>query len=227
MDKKPLIGVSICAVVLLVLASLSNVVGYQSVKSTNQQMIKEEINQKELLFQTIVDMANDKEIRDVIIESQGMTLFNPIVKTPLSLFPALTKKQLYFVYYLGMSLSKTICMTRMASLVKENLFSTTEIKEKINSILRNNVRLNKEVEQLSLLNCSCSESASIEPFPILCGVLFLLFAGTFSLAYFLANTANISDFLEFFGLIFITIAYLTYYIAEQIIGCRFPNLFFP
>jgi hypothetical protein len=34
MDKKPLIGVSICAIVLLVLSSLSNVVGYQSVKST-------------------------------------------------------------------------------------------------------------------------------------------------------------------------------------------------
>ena len=34
MDKKPLIGVSICAVVLLVLGSLSNVVGYQSVKTT-------------------------------------------------------------------------------------------------------------------------------------------------------------------------------------------------
>ena len=34
MKKNPLIGVSICAVVLLVLGSLSNVVGYQSVKST-------------------------------------------------------------------------------------------------------------------------------------------------------------------------------------------------
>jgi len=34
MDKKPLIGVSICAVVLLVLGSLTNVVGYQPVKST-------------------------------------------------------------------------------------------------------------------------------------------------------------------------------------------------
>jgi hypothetical protein len=33
MDKKPLIGVSIIAVILLVLGSLSNVVGYQSVKS--------------------------------------------------------------------------------------------------------------------------------------------------------------------------------------------------
>jgi hypothetical protein len=34
MDKKPLIGVSILTMVLLVLASLCNVVGYQSVKST-------------------------------------------------------------------------------------------------------------------------------------------------------------------------------------------------
>ncbi|MFA5101785.1 MAG: hypothetical protein WC525_01400 [Candidatus Thermoplasmatota archaeon] len=33
MDKKPLIGVCILAVVLLILASLTNVVGYQSVKS--------------------------------------------------------------------------------------------------------------------------------------------------------------------------------------------------
>jgi hypothetical protein len=34
MERKPLIGVSICAVLLLILCSLSNVVGYQSVKST-------------------------------------------------------------------------------------------------------------------------------------------------------------------------------------------------
>jgi hypothetical protein len=34
MDKKPLMGVCIGAVVLLILGSLSNVVGYQSVKST-------------------------------------------------------------------------------------------------------------------------------------------------------------------------------------------------
>jgi len=34
MDKYPLIGVSIIAVVLLVLSSLTNVIGYQTVKST-------------------------------------------------------------------------------------------------------------------------------------------------------------------------------------------------
>ena len=46
MDKKPLIGVSICAVVLLVLASLSNVVGYQTLQSSNPPTIAESI-QKE------------------------------------------------------------------------------------------------------------------------------------------------------------------------------------
>jgi len=34
MDKYPLIGVSLCAVVLLILASLTNVVGYQQVQSS-------------------------------------------------------------------------------------------------------------------------------------------------------------------------------------------------
>jgi hypothetical protein len=41
MDKYPLIGVSIIAVVLLVLGSLTNVVGYQTVQSSSQKTIKE------------------------------------------------------------------------------------------------------------------------------------------------------------------------------------------
>jgi hypothetical protein len=39
MDKRPLIVVSICAMVLLVLGSLSNVVGYQTVQSSNQNTV--------------------------------------------------------------------------------------------------------------------------------------------------------------------------------------------
>jgi hypothetical protein len=44
MDKKPLIGVSICAVVLLVLGSLSNVVGYQLNQDIRQHLLKEKNN---------------------------------------------------------------------------------------------------------------------------------------------------------------------------------------
>jgi hypothetical protein len=39
MNKYPLIGVSIIAVVLLILGSLTNVVGYQTVQSSNQKTI--------------------------------------------------------------------------------------------------------------------------------------------------------------------------------------------
>jgi len=102
-DKKPLIGVSICAVVLLVLGSLSNVVGYQTVQSSNQSVIKERINQRELLFQTIVDIANNKEIQRIILKSQmSRGIF------PTSEFPVVTKNQLKMMYFLGLILSKVI-----------------------------------------------------------------------------------------------------------------------
>lgn len=63
MDKKPLIVVSICAVVLLIIASLSNVVGYQTVQVMNQVGTNNEVNKIELLFQTILDLINSNEIQ--------------------------------------------------------------------------------------------------------------------------------------------------------------------
>ena len=61
-DKKPLIGVSLCAVVLLVLGSLSNVVGYQSVKST--------VNDSPL-FQTRTQRANNQQPNSITSKFLG------------------------------------------------------------------------------------------------------------------------------------------------------------
>ena len=63
MDKKPLIVVSICAVVLLVLGSLSNVVGYQSVKST--------VNDSPL-FQTRTQRATNQQQNSITSQYLGM-----------------------------------------------------------------------------------------------------------------------------------------------------------
>jgi hypothetical protein len=62
-DKKPLIVVSICAVVLLVLGSLSNVVGYQSVKST--------VNDSPL-FQTRTQRATNQQQNSITSQYLGM-----------------------------------------------------------------------------------------------------------------------------------------------------------
>jgi len=64
-DKKPLIGVSIIIVVLLVLGSLSNVVGYQSVKST--------VNDSPL-FQTRTQRATNQQQNSITCQYLGKGL---------------------------------------------------------------------------------------------------------------------------------------------------------
>jgi len=64
MDKKPLIGVSILAVVLLVMGSLSNVVGYESVKSTT-------VNDSPL-FQTRTQRATNQQQNSITSQYLGM-----------------------------------------------------------------------------------------------------------------------------------------------------------
>jgi hypothetical protein len=64
MDKKPLIGLSICAVVLLVMASLTNVVGYQSVKSTTVH--------DSPLFQTRTQRATNQQQNILTSQYLGM-----------------------------------------------------------------------------------------------------------------------------------------------------------
>jgi len=74
MDKKPLIGVSICAVVLLVIASLTNVVGYQSVKST--------IVNDSPLFTTRTRRATNQEQNILTFQYLGMGKYN-LLQFPL------------------------------------------------------------------------------------------------------------------------------------------------
>ncbi len=113
------IGISTVSVILLILTSLSNVVGYQSVQSSNQSVIKERINQRELLFQTIVDIANNKEIQRIISNSQTPTgLFKPDVKFQAFTHQTITKNQLKRMYFIGSLLSKVISKSRIQSMIR-------------------------------------------------------------------------------------------------------------
>jgi hypothetical protein len=170
MNKYPLIGVSISAVVLLVLGSLSNVVGYQSVQSSNQQTIKEEVNQRELLFQTILDIANNKEIQGIILKSHiSRGIFpNPDVKF------SLTKKQLGQMYFIGLLLSKFINTARMQSIVGKYQFSNQEMQKELSAVIEKNPALKSEISQLQNSECDCgNKNRFFWPFPVICSILFL------------------------------------------------------
>ncbi len=171
MDKKPLIGVSILAVVFLVLGSLSHVVGYQSIQTSQQNLIKEKINQRELLFQTIVDIANNKEIQRIILKSQmSRGIF------PSSEISVITKTQIRQMYFLGMILSKFISKSRIQSVVQQYQFNNQEIQKEISAVIDNDTTLNSEITLLKDSECNCdNENTTRWSFPTLCILLLPLF----------------------------------------------------
>ena len=172
-NKKHLIGVSICAVVLLVLGSLSNVVGYQSVQSSNQQRINEEVNQKELLFQTIVDIANNKDIQRIVIKSQISRegLFNPDARFSVFNTPVLTKNQLIHMYLIGLMLSKIISKSRMHSIVVQNQLNYQAVQKEIIATIEKDAKIKGEITQLSSLKCDCGNENISWNFPVICWLL--------------------------------------------------------
>jgi len=170
MQKNPLIGVSIGAVVLLVLGSLSNVVGYQTVQTSQQNLIKERINQRELLFQTIVDIVNNKEIqRTILISQMSKGIF------PVSDFPVVTKNQLKHLYLLGLLLSKVISTSRMQSILGKYQFHNQELEQEISAAIEKDPALKGKITLLQNSECDCeNKEPSAWSFPVICSVLYLL-----------------------------------------------------
>ncbi len=177
MQKGPLFGVSIIAVVLLVLGSLTNVVGYQTVQSSNQKVINNEVDQKELLFQTILDIANNKEIQKLLLNSQmrGGTgrFFAPCMKFSIFTPPfILTKKYLNNAYSIGLVLSKTFSASKIHSILERYQNSNQEMQKEITAFIEKDAILNGEITQLSNLKCDCkNENTTRWNFPVLCLLL--------------------------------------------------------
>jgi hypothetical protein len=178
MNKYPIIGGSISAVVLLVLASLTNVVGFQTVQSSDQKIILGGVNQKELLFQTILDMANNKEIQKVILASEitGKGFFTLDMRFSVFTPSVLTEKFLKRMYAMDVLLSKTISKTKIHSMIERYQVSNLEVQKEINAVIEKDAPLKSEMVQLSNMKCDCeNENTTVWHFPIICMLLYPLF----------------------------------------------------
>jgi hypothetical protein len=174
MKKISLIGVSIVAVVVLILASLNNVVGFQTVQSSNQKIINNEVDQKKLLFQTILDIANNKEIQRIVLKSQisRSGIFNSDTRLALFKAPVLTKNQLKHIYFIGLMLSKVISKSKIHSMIERYKVSNQEMQKEITAVIEKDATFNGEMTQLSNSKCDCENENKISwNFPIICLLL--------------------------------------------------------
>jgi len=184
MKKYPLIGICIIAVVVLTLASLSNVVGFQTIQSSNQKVIKDEVDQKELLLQTILDMANNKEIQQIIFKSQISRPGSLNQDARFSVFntPVLTKNQLKHMYVVGLVLSKIISKSKIHSMVEQHQMSNQVVQNEISAVIEKDATLKGKITQLSNSKCDCENGNTTSwSYPVLCFLLFPLFVFAFAL----------------------------------------------
>lgn len=178
------VGISIIAAILLTLTSLSNVVGYQSVRTSQQNILNERIDQRELLFQTICNIANNKEIQRIIFKSQmSRGIF------PISYIPVVTKQHLRQMYLIGLILSKIINTSELHSMVQKLQLVNPEIRKKITAIIEKDAMLNAEITQLRNSDCDCQNenTTGLWPFPVICLIALSIFCIGLIFGIFLFN----------------------------------------
>ncbi len=171
MSKKPILAASICIIVLLVLGSLNNVVGYQTIRSSNQQKIREGISQRDLLFQTIVDLTNNKEIQRIILKSHmNQGIF------PIKEIPVLTKNQLKHMFIFRLLLLKVVSKARIPSLLEKYPIDNQVLQKELSDAIEKEPTLEGEITQLQNEACDCGnkKTTGAWAFPIICTTLLVM-----------------------------------------------------
>ncbi|MBN1637428.1 MAG: hypothetical protein JW866_00560 [Ignavibacteriales bacterium] len=184
MKKKSIIGVSLVLVILFILSSLTNVIGYQTVHSSNQKIIYEKMNRRELLFQIIIKMVNNKEIQKTFFNFQKNSdrLFKPGAGFSVFETPVFTKKQLRHMYIVGLLFLNTINKSKLSMMVEQYRIRNQDLQKEITNEIEKNETLSGMITQLAIIKCDC-ENQKIPSwnFPILCAFLFPLFIIGFGL----------------------------------------------
>jgi hypothetical protein len=174
MKKYNLIGASIIFVVFLICSSLNNIVGYQAVQASNQKVVHNEIDQKELLFQMTLDIANNREIQKIILFSEIIRgqLFNQDLKFSGFTPNIFTKKYIDAIYHFGLILSKMISISTIHSIFQKYQMSHQSLQKEIAVAIEKNDELKKEIKQLAISNCDCENDNTTQWFfPVLCTLL--------------------------------------------------------
>ncbi len=194
MDKKTLIGVSILAVVLLVLGSMCPVVGYVAIQTSQQQTMKEAVNQRKLAFPTILDTANTKISR---ITQKSQLLKSWFLYSHANLPATFTKQQLKQIHLVRFILSKIINRPRIQSLVQQDQLTNPKEHNEITPIIKKDSTLYRKLSQLTLMNPSLDLTLLQILYLIFLSIIYLLMVPLSLSLLLLALLSGISFVLAF------------------------------
>jgi len=159
--------------------------------SNNIAMNPIKIDQKELLFQVILHITNNKDIKKILnseFEIYKESNFIQNLKLPFVDTPQIIKRKfLNDANILGNILIKILSLSRMHPIIEYYRVYNQKRQEKITSIIEKNDKLKREIIQLSNSNCDCESVSGIInwPFPVICSILLVLEIFSFFLIWYL------------------------------------------
>jgi hypothetical protein len=177
--KQILLGVVFSTLLLLCAPVLATASQNKTTLQENDEITVNSAKQKELLFQTILDLANNKEIQKIILNSemQQSVFFNPSERFSVFTPHVLTQKYLNNAYNIGLILSKTLSTSKMHLILEQYKMNNQGTQKEINAVIEKDATLNGEITRLSNLKCDCENenTTRLWNFPVICSILFPIF----------------------------------------------------
>jgi hypothetical protein len=143
-----------------------------NVNASINNIQEERITQKELLFQTILDVANNREIQKIVYDSE-------IQSNGFFTSQVITKNYLNTAFRIGLILTKIFGVNRIHSMIQRYQINIPEVQKEISDVIEGNLTLKMEMDKLLSVSCGCdNENTTTWTFPVLCTLLVPLFIFT-------------------------------------------------
>ena len=163
MNKKIFLWI-ICAIALITLVDLSNVVGYQTVKQSQEELIQSDFEYcKEYLFETIIQILKNPDIKDMINSNyKPQRTIMPFRRNNMDL----KLEHLELLYNMGLKMLDKLGRDKIEELMENKDIEKPDIIKKMDTIIMDNDELRERIYTLNEMNVK-SETLDWE-FPVLC-----------------------------------------------------------
>ena len=158
---------------------------------------------KDYLFQTIIDIANNKDVKNLLEQEKNNGFFldfdynlrsvfrKLFIKDPnllrQSIFtkPTLTHEYFNFAYNQGLDLINIIGEDRALEIIESITVTNPNFSNKLSDIIKNNQEINEKMVEIKAMNQQLNPTLPFEGYPIICVILLvLLFTVSIPLASF-------------------------------------------
>ena len=178
---------------------------------------------KEFLFQTIIDIVNNPDVKSLTEQAKnnGALLdFNPgyrniykkllfrnpnLIRSLIFMNPTITHEYLNNAYNQGCDLINDIGEDRALNIIESITVTNSYFSNKLSKIIKKNDELNNKIIEIKAMNRELNHNSPLEGYPIICAfLLIILFTVLIPIASFFGIFILLSNFLIlgpiFFGL---------------------------